>query len=99
MARVYDLERIHAVIGDYLSFEGKRVLDVGCGDGEYSLSYAADALETVGIDPDGEDIAAAKKSIPKPLRDRVRFMEKSIEEFELPAGSPLFDIVVFSWSL
>ena len=99
MARTYELDKIHALIRDFLSFEGKRVLDVGCGDGEYTLSFAAETLETVGIDPDGEEIAAARKNTPNGLRERVRFLHKSIEEFELPAGSPLFDIVIFSWSL
>jgi ubiquinone/menaquinone biosynthesis C-methylase UbiE len=82
---------------DLADFDGKRVLEIGCGDGRLTWRYADRAASIVAIDPDGDDIAAALKECPDRLRDRIEFRVSRIEEFE--PRDELFDTALLSWSL
>ena len=84
---------LHA-LGD---FSGKRVLEIGCGDGRLTWRYADRAASVIAIDPDADDIAAAREDCPERLRDHIEFRVSRIEEFEPP--EELFDIVLLAWSL
>jgi 2-polyprenyl-3-methyl-5-hydroxy-6-metoxy-1,4-benzoquinol methylase len=77
-------------------FAGKRVLEVGCGDGRVTRLYAPQAAFVHAIDPDQEDIADAKKNFPPELQDKVYFEATSIEEY---AGEMRFGAALMSWSL
>jgi len=79
------------------NIDGKRVLEIGCGDGRLTWRYADRASRVVAIDPDADEIAAALEDLPPRLRDRVEFKAVSIQEFE-PAA-PAFDVVILSWAL
>lgn len=82
----------------HASFEGKDVLEIGCGDGRLSFKYAAKANRVVAIDPSSDSIEAAKRSLPKGLASKLTFRVGRGEELgDLPAES--FDLVFFSWSL
>ncbi len=87
------------VLSDLVDFAGKRVLEIGCGTGRLTWRYADKAAHVIGIDPIAEDIATAKENRPDRLRDRVEFLEATIEGYELPAGAPKFDVALFAWSL
>jgi len=78
-------------------FKGKRVLEIGCGDGRLTWAYATQAAHVVGIDPDEEEIGYALEDRPWLLRDRIEFHAVAIEDFEAPAES--FDMALFTWSL
>jgi 2-polyprenyl-3-methyl-5-hydroxy-6-metoxy-1,4-benzoquinol methylase len=78
------------------NFAGKRVLEVGCGDGRVTLLYASHAAVVHAIDPDPDDIAAARKGLPLGLHDKVQFEATSIEAF---APETRFEVVLMSWSL
>jgi len=78
------------------SLTGKRVLEIGCGDGRLTWLYAENAAYVVGIDPDAEDIARAIANCPPHLRERVEFRVTAIQEFE---PSEKFDLALLSWSL
>ncbi len=82
---------------DLADFDGKRVLEIGCGDGRLTWRYADRAADIVAIDPDADDIAAAIKECPHRLRDRIEFRVSRVEEVEPP--DELFDIALLSWSL
>jgi ubiquinone/menaquinone biosynthesis C-methylase UbiE len=71
--------------------EGKRILEVGCGDGRVTSFLAAKAGKLVAIDPDEGCIAKARETI-----GGVDFSVGSGEalEFEGP-----FDIIMFTMSL
>ncbi|MBI3287091.1 MAG: class I SAM-dependent methyltransferase [Chloroflexi bacterium] len=79
------------------NFRGKRVLEIGCGDGRLTWRYAAEAAQVVGIDPLEEEIGWARRHTPKSLKGRVRFEVSQAEELKFPDDS--FDIVLYAWSL
>jgi ubiquinone/menaquinone biosynthesis C-methylase UbiE len=84
-------------LAELADFGGKRVLEVGCGDGRMTWLYAREAAEVLGIDPEGDSIAEARAALPAELADRVSFRVAEAEALEVPR--PRFDIAFLSWSL
>jgi ubiquinone/menaquinone biosynthesis C-methylase UbiE len=98
VARVVDAEGAHlAAILRAAEFRGKRVLEVGCGDGRLTWAIASLAASVLAFDPQPEEVAAAQASGPAELREKVRFEVASAEEIDVPRES--VDLVFFSWSL
>ncbi len=86
-----------AALFDFVeSFAGKRVLEIGCGDGRLTWLFAEQAARVVAIDPDADDVARAIQACPPHLRERVQFHVGTIQEFESPER---FDLALLSWSL
>jgi 2-polyprenyl-3-methyl-5-hydroxy-6-metoxy-1,4-benzoquinol methylase len=86
-----------AALFDFVeSFAGKRVLEIGCGNGRLTWRFADLAARVVAIDPDAEDVALAIQARPPHLRERVEFHVGTIQEFE---SSERFDLALLSWSL
>jgi len=82
---------------DYADFSGKRVLEIGCGDGRLTWRYADRAAHVVAIDPNADDIDTARDECPPALRDRVEFHVARLEDFTPPRDP--FDLALLSWSL
>ena len=81
-----------------VNWRGKRVLEVGCGDGRLTLRLAQlGAKSILAIDPDAALVRGARKALPERYRARIRYQVGSIER--LPRRKDLFDIAVLSWSL
>jgi ubiquinone/menaquinone biosynthesis C-methylase UbiE len=78
------------------SFPGKRVLEIGCGEGRLTWRYAAKPLMTVGIDPDRDALRVATIDRPSDLEDRVSFSNAQAEW--LPFPKETFDLAVLAWS-
>jgi ubiquinone/menaquinone biosynthesis C-methylase UbiE len=78
-------------------FEGKRVLEIGCGDGRLTWLYADQAAEVLGIDTEEESIREAWRALPDRLRDRVEFRVADVQALDVPRQR--FDIAFLSWSL
>jgi len=76
---------------------GKRVLDVGCGDGRLALGAAALAASVVGVDPDPDAIAGARAQARAHGLRNVRFRVGAAQDLRFPSGA--FDVVIFSWVL
>jgi ubiquinone/menaquinone biosynthesis C-methylase UbiE len=76
---------------------GKRVLDLGCGDGRLSLGVAVFATRVDGIDPDPGAIAAAKSNARKAGVRNVRFAAGAAQNLPFPDAT--FDVVILSWTL
>ena len=76
---------------------GKRVLDLGCGDGRFALGVAHLAASVDGLDPDPEAIAAAKKTARKSRVQNVHFAVGAGQR--LPYPDEAFDVVILSWTL
>lgn len=81
----------------FASFAGKRVLEVGCGEGRMTWQYANASRLTVGIDPDHDALRVAQVDRPSDLERQVRFACAASEY--LPFSKETFDIAVLAWSL
>lgn len=101
MAIVFDPEgfEIDALLEYAGNLAGKRVLEIGAGDGRLTWRYAEKAAYVTAIDPNGSKIALAKEALPETLRERVTFLPMSLEAFELPPIAVGFDMAIMSWSL
>ena len=93
-----DPEGAHlAALRRLADFRGRRVLELGCGDGRLTRGIAPDAASVLAFDPDREAVEQARQSLPAQLAERVTYRVASGKEIELERHS--FDLVVFSWSL
>lgn len=77
--------------------DGLRVLELGCGEGRLTFRYADAAASVLAVDPDPEQIAAARAALPPRLAERVSFATFGAAEVDVPRRS--FDLALFSWSL
>jgi 2-polyprenyl-3-methyl-5-hydroxy-6-metoxy-1,4-benzoquinol methylase len=84
---------------DLADFNGRRVLEIGCGDGRLTWHYADKAAHITAIDPFEESILRAKENTPDVLKNRVEFRQISFEDFAAAGESSAFDIAILSWSL
>ena len=82
---------------DYADFNGKRVLEIGCGDGRLTWRYADRAASVVAIDPKPEDIEIATEECLADLRHKIEFRAIRLEELDIPEEK--FDLALLSWSL
>jgi len=95
---VLDPEGAHlAALRRLGDLRGRRVLELGCGDGRLTPGIARDAASVLAFDPDAEAVERARQSLPAELAQRVSYRVASGKEIELEPVS--FDLVVFSWSL
>jgi ubiquinone/menaquinone biosynthesis C-methylase UbiE len=78
-------------------FEGKQVLEIGCGDGRMTWLYAEQAAGVLGFDPDEDSIREARAALPDQLEDKVEFRVADAQSLDIPRQK--FDIAFLSWSL
>ena len=98
MTPVLDPEGAHlAALRRLGDFRGRRVLELGCGDGRLTLGIAEEAASVLAFDPDREAVERAQQALPAELAERVTYLVASGKEIEVEPLS--FDLVVFSWSL
>jgi ubiquinone/menaquinone biosynthesis C-methylase UbiE len=76
---------------------GKRVLDLGCGDGRLAIGVAGLAKSVVGVDPDAELIRDATRRARDAGLRNTRFAVGAAQSLDLADGA--FDVVILSWTL
>lgn len=76
---------------------GKRVLEIGCGEGRLTWQYANIPLSTIAIDLDHDALRVARADCPADLTDKVYFA--CIDSAQLPFAKEQFDIAILAWSL
>jgi len=80
------------------AWRGKKVLEIGCGDGRLTLRLASLGTAVIhAIDPSVDLIRTARKNLPTKLAKKIRYKVGSAEELKYRSNS--YDIVVFSWVL
>jgi len=87
------------IIQEFVDFSGKRVFEIGCGDGRITMALAELASHVTAIDPLAEDIQTAQQETPAHLKGKINFITSRIQDFHLPESAAKFDIALFSWSL
>jgi 2-polyprenyl-3-methyl-5-hydroxy-6-metoxy-1,4-benzoquinol methylase len=93
LASKYAMERLDKCISEAAIFEGKTVIDIGCGDGINTLLLAKlGAKSVLGIEPASQAIVIAKQKAQEAGFPQVTFKEVSIFDFE--ESHHQFDIVV-----
>ena len=98
MSRVLDPEGAHlAALRRLGDFRGRRVIELGCGDGRLTVGIAAEAAHVLAFDPDAKAVERARRSLPAELAQRVTYLVASGKAIEVEPTS--FDLAVFSWSL
>ena len=87
-------EAFVATLGQYVPLEGKRILEIGCGTGNYTRQIAPLCRELVAVDPDSASIRSAQEFVPYP---NISFYVRAAEDLH---GIPEeFDVVIFTLSL
>jgi cyclopropane fatty-acyl-phospholipid synthase-like methyltransferase len=80
-------------------FEGKSVLEIGCGDGRLTWRYANTAARVTGIDPDPERYQRALTDFPPQLKSKVELHNIGLDDFAAQAHTDQYDIAILAWSL
>lgn len=88
--------RISKAIAQCYDFSGKSVLDLGCGDGTYTLEFPALGVrKVIGVDPAASAIDAANaKAEALGVADRVKFEVGNIYALESYLDGNRFDCIV-----
>ena len=81
----------------FADFAGKRVLEVGCGEGRLTWRYAANTSFVTGVDSDRNALLVAAYDRPSDLKSKIHFANVAAEY--LPFRKETFDIALLSWSL
>ena len=98
MTRIVDAEGAHlAAVLRAADFRGRRVLEVGSGEGRLTWGIAPLASSVLAFDPDAEYVETARAECPDELREKVRFEVASADGIEVARQS--VDLVFFPWSL
>ncbi len=82
-------------IHQFADFAGKRVIEIGCGDGRLTWRYANSAKFTAGIDLNAEELRVA--TIDRPSELPVSFVRA--DSIHIPFSKEKFDIAILAWSL
>ncbi len=98
MSRVLDPEGAHlAALHRLADFHGRRIIELGCGDGRLTVPIAREAAYMLSFDPDADAVGRARQTLPHELADRVSYRVASGAAIEIEPGS--YDLALFSWSL
>jgi ubiquinone/menaquinone biosynthesis C-methylase UbiE len=80
----------------FADFAGKRVLEIGCGEGRLTWRYATSAKHITGMDVDKDALRVATIDRPSDLAGNVHFVNAQVEH--IPFHKETFDIAILAWS-
>jgi 2-polyprenyl-3-methyl-5-hydroxy-6-metoxy-1,4-benzoquinol methylase len=98
MIGVWDPEGVEKrAIHQLVDFEGKRVFEIGCGEGRITWYYANEAAHALAIDLDGPALTIARDQTPPELKSKVDFRIADLLDIDL--GNEVYDVGIFAWSM
>jgi predicted RNA methylase len=98
MASQIDVEGAHlAAFRRLADFRGRRVLEIGCGDGRLTAGIAAEASSVFAFDTKAAEVEKARTALAAEVgAGAVELAVASAVDVALPRAA--FDIAVWSWS-
>lgn len=87
-----EIKKIQSFITNY----GKRILDVGSGDGRLTSDLSINPDLVIGMDINFDELLIGKNSISQNKLNNISFCAASGNS--IPVKNNYFDIVFFSWS-
>ena len=78
----------------FADLAGKRVLEIGCGDGRLTWQYAKSARFVAGIDLEANDLRVA--TIERPSDIPTSFARA--DSIHIPFSKETFDLAILAWS-
>jgi len=78
----------------FADFAGKRVLEIGCGDGRMTWQYAKQTKFVAGIDLEADDLRVA--TIERPSDVPASFVRA--DSIRIPFANEKFDLAILAWS-
>jgi len=97
MSLLKDPERTETkYLRQYVDLSGKRVLEIGCGDGRLTWQYAKSARLMAGIDLEANDLRVATIERPSDLESSVTFTRA--DSIHIPFSKETFDLAILAWS-
>ena len=85
------------ILHQFAAFAGKRILEVGCGEGRLTWKYAKHAKQVVAFDHDDDALRIARADCPIDLHASVHFTNAAASH--IPFSKETFDIAILAWSL
>ncbi len=85
------------MLNRFVDLSGKRVLEVGCGEGRLTWLYADSARRVTALDPDVDALRVARADCPVRLESKVTFTGASARHLPFPREK--FDLALLAWSL
>jgi ubiquinone/menaquinone biosynthesis C-methylase UbiE len=86
-----------SLIEQFVPIGGRRILEIGSGDGRLTRQLARVASEVVAVEPDAERATHGLRIAATEGLTNISFQVGSAEHLRI-RGRP-FDVVLFSWSL
>jgi 2-polyprenyl-3-methyl-5-hydroxy-6-metoxy-1,4-benzoquinol methylase len=90
-------ERELRALARLVRWRGRRVLEVGCGDGRLTRRLATLGARVAAIDPDASEVRKARAALSRRDARRVTYRVGRAER--VPYRAHEFDTVVFAWAL
>ncbi|MFZ1993015.1 MAG: class I SAM-dependent methyltransferase [Solirubrobacteraceae bacterium] len=93
-ARKYFVEPHIPAFADFERWNGKRVLEVGCGIGTDSINFARAGAKLTAVDLSGESLRIAQqRASVMGVRDRIDFVQANAEELTSAVSGGPYDLI------
>jgi SAM-dependent methyltransferase len=83
----------------FVELDGRRVLEIGSGDGRLTWRYADKTQHVTAVEPFSPAVARAEAQLPQELRGHVTLRRAAFGEFAATSASSTFEVAILSWSL